>query len=93
MHRYEPAEEEWAFFLPFVTMRGPRSGWRPWDHRLVLDGVFWIARTCAQWRYLPDFFGKWSSVYRQFSRWTLAGLRDLLLNALNAPRASGRRSR
>ncbi len=53
------------------------------DHRLVLDGVFWIARTGAQWRDLPEEFGKWSSVYRQFRRWTLAGLWEMVLEALN----------
>ena len=28
-------------------------------------------------------FGKWSSVYRQFRRWTLAGLWEAILEALN----------
>ena len=50
---------------------------------LVLDGVFWIARTGAPWRDLHDHVGKWSSVYRQFRRWTLAGVWDVLLAALN----------
>lgn len=77
------SDEEWAFFEPFVTTRGAHSGRRPRDHRLVLDGIFWLGRTGAQWRDLPDFFGKWSSVYRQFRRWTLSGLWDLLLEALN----------
>jgi transposase len=77
------SDEEWGFFQPFVIERGPKRGRPPRDHRLVLDGVFWIARTGAQWRDLPDYFGKWSSVYRQFRRWTLCGLWDLLLEALN----------
>ena len=77
------SDEEWAFFEPFVTVRGPGSGRPPRDHRRVLDGIFWIARTGSQWRDLPEVFGKWSSVYRQFRRWTLAGLWDVLLEALN----------
>jgi len=77
------SDEEWGFFQPFVIERGPKRGRPPRDHRLVLDGVFWIARTGVQWRDLPDYFGKWSSVYRQFRRWTLCGLWDLLLEALN----------
>ncbi|WP_454916395.1 IS5 family transposase [Xanthobacter sediminis] len=83
------SDEKWAFFEPFVTTRGPHSGRRPRDRRRVLDGVFWIARTGAQWRDLPNFFGKWSSVYRQFRRWTLSGLRHLLLEVLNAPKGVG----
>ena len=76
-------DEEWAFFEPYVTRRGPHSGRRPQDHRRVLDGDFWIARTGAQWHDLPEFLGKWSSVYRQFRGWTLFGLWDFLLEVLN----------
>ena len=76
-------DDEWAFFEPFVIETGPKRGRPPRDHRRVLDGVFWLARTGAQWRDLPDYFGSWSSVYRQFRRWTLSGLWDLLLEALN----------
>lgn len=83
------SDEEWAFFEPFVTTRGAHSGRRPRDHRRVLDGVFWIARTGIQWRDLPEFFGKWSSVYRQFRRWTLSGLWDLLLEVLNDTEGGG----
>jgi transposase len=77
------SDEEWGFFEPFVIERGPRRGRRPKDHRLVLDGVFWIARTGAPWRDLPESFGKWSTVYRQFRRWTLSGIWDVLLASLN----------
>jgi transposase len=49
----------------------------------VLDGVFWIARTGSPWRDLHDHFGRWSSVYRQFRRWTLSGVWDVMLAALN----------
>jgi len=74
---------EWKFFAPFVVATGGKSGRPPQDHRRVLDGIFWIARTGAQWRDLHEHFGKWSSVYRQFRRWTLAGVWELMLEALN----------
>lgn len=76
-------DEEWAFFAPFVIATGDKRGRPPEDHRRVLDGVFWIARTGAPWRDLHEYFGKWSSVYRQFRRWTLAGIWELMLAALN----------
>lgn len=77
------SDEEWAFFERFVVETGPRRGRRPRDHRLVLDGVFWIARTGTAWRDLHSHFGAWNSVYRQFRRWTLAGVWDVMLEALN----------
>ena len=80
-------DAEWAFFEQFIVMIRGRGGRPASNHRLVLDGIFWIARTGAQWRDLPEEFGKWSSVYRQFRRWTLAGLWELVLEALNESEA------
>ena len=68
--------------ISIFTVRAP-NGRKAVNHRLVLDGVFWIARTGAPWRDLPGEFGKWSSVYRQFRRWTLAGLWEDIMEALN----------
>jgi transposase len=82
------SDREWAFFEPFVIETGPKRGRPAGNHRLVLDGVFWIARTGAPWRDLPEEFGKWSSVYRQFRRWSVAGLWDAMLEALNATEAA-----
>jgi transposase len=83
------SDEEWGFFAPFVIETGPRRGRRPTDHRLVLDGVFWIARTGAPWRDLDDHFGKWNSVYQQFRRWTVGGVWDAMLVALNSAAHDG----
>ena len=76
-------DAEWAFFEPFLIAVRWQGG-RPVTNRLcVLDGNFWIARTGAVWRDLPEEFGKWSSVYRQFRRRALTGLWELMLDALN----------
>ena len=53
------SDKEWAYFEPFVTETGPKRGRPASNHRLVLDGVFWMARTGAPWRDLPEEFGKW----------------------------------
>ena len=76
------SDAEWAFFEPFVIERGPKGGRPPGDHRRVLDGIFWIARTGSPWRDLPEELGKRGSVYQQFLRWTRSGLWDVLLEAL-----------
>jgi len=76
-------DAEWAFFEPFLIGIRGRGGRPATDHRLILDGVLWIARTGAPWRDLPEEFGKWSSDYRQFRRWTLSGLWEMILEALN----------
>ena len=87
MARLLMGNAEWAFFEPFITGIRGRGGRPASNHRQVLDGIFWIARTGSQWRDLPEEFGKWSSVYRQFRRWKVAGLWDLILDALNESEA------
>jgi transposase len=77
------SDEEWKIFEPFVSPPGPRKGRPAGNHRRVLDGVFWIARTGSAWRDLPDYFGKFNSVHKQFRRWTLSGVWDVILEAVN----------
>lgn len=77
------SDEEWSFFEAFAVASGGKSGRPPEDHRKVLDGIFWIARTGAPWRDLHEHFGNWNSVYRQFRRWAVSGVFELMLEALN----------
>ncbi len=46
------------------------------------EGMIWVARTVAQWRHLPDEYGKWNSVFRRYRRWALTGVFDALLEGL-----------
>jgi len=70
------SDEEWAVFEPFLMCS---TGRPPKAHRRKLDGVFWIARTGAGWRDLPAEFGHWNSVWKQFRRWALSGVFDIML--------------
>jgi transposase len=76
------SDETWAIFKPFLAMPSARGGRPPRDHRRVLDGILWIARTGAPWRDLPAAFGNWNSVWRQFRRWSVSGVWDVLLQTL-----------
>lgn len=39
------SDQEWMFFEHFIlTARAP-NGRKPTNHRVVLNGIFWIART------------------------------------------------
>ena len=41
----------------------------------------WMARTGAQWRHLPDEYGKWNSVFRRYRRWLETGVFDAMLES------------
>jgi len=51
-------DAERAFFEPFLMAARGQSGRPASNHRLVLDGIFWIGRTGVAWRDLPEKFGK-----------------------------------
>ena len=76
------ADDEWAYFEPFLIHRG--GGRPPRNHRRVLDAVFWLMRTGAPWRDLPEEFGNWNSIFRQFRRWADSGIWDVILEGLAA---------
>ena len=51
----------------------PRGVARVNDGR-VLNGIFWVLRSGAPWRDLPDSFGPYTTCYNRFVRWRRAGV-------------------
>ena len=38
--------------------------------KTFMEAIYWIARVGAQWRELPEKYGKWNSVFSRFNAWT-----------------------
>src|SRR5690606_26036826 len=51
----------------------------PVDRRTVVEATAWRFRTGSAWRYLPDRFGSWNTIYKNLRRWASdGGWEDLL---------------
>jgi len=85
--RYELADYEWVAIKPMLPNK-PRGVPRVNDRR-VLNGIFWVLRSGAPWRDLPEAFGPYTTCYNRFVRWRRAGVWGRIIDAL----ASGQNSR
>ena len=80
MGRFDLSDEEWAAIVPSLpkNVRGPRRQ----DDRRVLNGIFYILRTGAPWRDLPERYGPRTTVYNRYVRWGERGVWKGIFNAL-----------
>jgi transposase len=67
--RYELADHEWTAIKPMMPNK-PRGVPRVNGRR---HGIFWVLRSGARWRDLPDAFGAYTTCYNRFVRWRRAG--------------------
>ncbi len=84
MARYDLPDEAWTLIQPFLPTESasPRAG-RPWaEHRMIINGMFWVLCSGAPWRDLPERYGPWKTVYNRFNRWPKSGMIDIIFNRL-----------
>ncbi len=78
--RYELTDHEWVVIKPMLPNK-PRGVPRVNDRR-VLNGIFWVLRSGAPWRDLPEAFGPYTTCYNRFVRWRRAGVWGKIMNVL-----------
>jgi Putative transposase of IS4/5 family (DUF4096) len=64
--RYELSDHEWDAIKPMLPNK-PRGIPRV-DDRRVLNGIFWVLRSGAPWRDLPEIYGHRTTCYNRFVR-------------------------
>jgi transposase len=82
MSGYDLTDFEWRVIEPLLPNK-PRGGTRA-DDRQVLNGSFWVLRSGAPWRDLPERYGLRTTCYNRFVRWRRAGVWDRLMDAITA---------
>src|SRR5687768_5778958 len=82
VRRYELSDEAFTLLTDLLPTNGRRGGqWK--DHRTVLNGIFWMLHTGAQWRELPERYGTRSTVHDRLTLWRKDGTLDRILERLH----------
>ena len=68
------ADHQWQKLYAFLQGHPRAYAGREEECRRFVEGVHWILRTGAQWRELPESYGKWNSVFKRFARWDENGV-------------------
>ena len=85
---------QWQVIAPHLPADQPGRRGRPriWPLRVIVEAILYLDRTGCPWRYLPDSFPPWPTVYGYFAAWrddgTLAAVHDALRARVRA--AAGR---
>jgi transposase len=88
IRRHELTDAEWALLEPLLPGH-PRQGHRWADHRRVINGILWRARTGTPWRDLPERYGNWKTVYGRHRRWSADGTWARIADALRIDADTG----
>ncbi len=60
------------------------TGRPPVDRRVVVEATAWRFRTDAPGRDVPERFGNWNTIYKNFNRWADAGVWARVLERLQS---------
>lgn len=82
VRRHELTDEQWERIQDLLPGKAGDPGVTAQDNRGFVNGVLWIAKTGAQWRDLPERYGKWDTVYQRFRRWCLKGNWEAIFSSL-----------
>ena len=82
MHRYEVTDQQWEWIQDCFPERKEPRGRPRTPARDVLNAIFWILRSGAPWRDLPEHHGPWQTIYHHFNAWRRERVFDALMGAL-----------
>jgi putative transposase len=66
-------EAEWTLIEPLLPPQAPTGRPRMHSLRTILNAIFYQLRTGGAWRFLPQEWPAWQTVYHYLRRWRLDG--------------------
>jgi transposase len=78
------SDDEWAFVAPYLTLMREDAPQRAYPLREVFNGLRYVVKTGAPWRWLPNDRPPWPVVHQQGQRWLRAGVFEALVHDLRA---------
>jgi putative transposase len=66
-------DAEWAFVRPLLPPEAHTGRPRIYSLRTILNAIFYQLRTGGAWRFLPQEWPAWQTVYHYFRKWRLDG--------------------
>src|ERR1700710_3060256 len=76
------SDDEWALVAPYLTLLREDAGQREHSLREVFNGLRYVVKTGAPWRWMPNDLPPWEAVYQQAQRWLAAGCFEALAHDL-----------
>jgi transposase len=76
------SDEEWSLVVPYLTLLPEDAGQREHSLREVFNGLRYILKTGAPWRWMPNDLPPWPAVYQQTRRWLAAECFEALVEDL-----------
>jgi transposase len=76
------SDEEWALVAPYLVLVREDAGQRVHALRELFNGLRYIVKAGAPWRWMPNDLPPWPAVYQQARRWLAAGCFEALAEDL-----------
>src|SRR3954454_15345681 len=76
------SDDEWAFVAPYLTLMREDAPQRDHPLRELFNGLRYVVKTGAPWRWMPNDLPPWPAVYQQSQRWLRAGVFEALVHDL-----------
>jgi transposase len=82
--RYESdlSDKEWQLIVAWMPPQSAHGRPLAWNWREIVNAIFYTLRTGCPWRFLPEGFPPWQTVYRWFAAFRDSGLFERINHAL-----------